>query len=153
MTALLTVFVPDEFQGTVFEEVATINGNRVPQKYQPRSHNGHEVVDVPHGFFQRMILGQQGKLWADANPEAMRWMGEADRRDMFCNAFPGEHRAPPAAPSAPAPPVMVRLRAPDGMSGCSIDGAELPIAADRTVVVTDVIAETLRSHGFRDAVA
>ena len=148
MTATVTIFVPAAFHGTVFEEVATINGNRTPQKYQPRSHNGHIVVDVPFGFFQRVLASEHGKDWLDANPEAMAWLGETDRRTMFCNAFPGADRAPPVAPSARAAPVMVRMTAPENCSSCSIEGIELVIPDDRIVVVTDAVAETLRSFGF-----
>jgi hypothetical protein len=80
MTATVTIFVPPAFHGTVFEEVATINGNRIPKKYQPRIHDGRIVVDVPVAFFQRVLAGNHGKVWLDANPEAMAWLGEADRR-------------------------------------------------------------------------
>jgi hypothetical protein len=151
MTALVTIFVPPAFHGTVFEEVATINGNRIPQKYQPRDHNGHIVVDVPFGFFQRVLAGEKGKDWLDANPEAMAWLGEADRRTMTSNAFPGADRAPPVAPSAPAAPVMVRMLAPKDVTGCSVQGVELTLDADRAVTVTDAVADTLRSFGFTPA--
>lgn len=148
MTALLTIFVPTEFHGTVFEEVATINGNRLPLTYRPRVHNGHVVVDASLGFFQRLLAGNHGKLWLEANPEAMAWLGEANRQDMFCNAFPGAHRAPPPTPAAPPPARMVRMRAPADINSCSVEGSELKIGADRTVTVNAAFAETLRSHGF-----
>lgn len=150
MTATVTVFVPIRYHGTTFEEVAVINGNRVPSKYQTRDHNGHVVVDFPFSLFQRMLAGDQGLLWADANPEAIQWLGEADRRTMTCSAFPGIHRPGPARVPIrrPAEPVMVRMRAPDGCSGISVEGEALVIGEDRTVTVTDAVAEILRGHGF-----
>jgi hypothetical protein len=151
MTSTLTVYVPTYFEGTVFEEIATINGNTVPCRYQPRDHNGHSVVDIPLGLFQRMLAGNHGKLWADGNPEALQWLGEADRRTMTCNAFPGADRAPPLAPLAPAAPVMVRMAAPDHISGVSVEGAELQIPADRIVTVTETVASTLCDFGFTPA--
>jgi hypothetical protein len=151
MTSTLTVYVPAHYNGTTFEEIATVNGNTVPCRYHPRDHNGYSVVDIPFGLFQRMLVGQHGKLWVDANPEAMRWLGEADRRVMFANAFPGADRAPPVAPTAPAAPAMVGLLAPEGISSCSVEGRELIIPGDRIVVVTEVVAETLRCHGFTRA--
>ena len=39
MTSTLTVYVPTHFEGTVFEEIATINGNTVPCRYHPRDLN------------------------------------------------------------------------------------------------------------------
>lgn len=153
MTALLTAFVPAEYIGTTFEEVAVINGNRVPSRYHTREHAGHVVLDIPLGFYQRLLAGPQGLKWADANPEIAQWLGQEDRRTMFCNSFPGAHRAPPLAPCSapPAAPVMIRMVAPDGMTGCCVEGVDLPIGEDRTVTVTEAVAETLRSHGFRPA--
>jgi hypothetical protein len=150
MTSLVTAFVPAQYHGTTFEETAVVNGNRTPKKYQQRDHNGHAVIDIPLGFFNRMLGGPQGKLWLDANPELVAWLGEADRRDMFCNAFPGEHRAPSVVPSAPAAPVMVSMRAPENITGCSVEGAELAIPDDRIVTVTESVADALRSHGFQN---
>src|SRR5262245_40328274 len=141
MTSLVTAFVPSEYHGTTFEEVATVNGNTTPRSYHSRLHNGHVVVDVPLGFFQRMLAGPQGKLWVDNNPAIMQWLGEADRRDMSCNAFPGEQRAPALAPLAPAAPVMVRMRAPDGCSSASFGGVDIVIGDDRMVTVTEDAAE------------
>lgn len=152
MTSTLTVYVPTHFEGTTFEEVATINGNTVPCRYQPRDHNGHSVVAIPFGLFQRMLSGSHGKLWVDSNPEVMQWLGEADRRVMVANAFPGADRAPPLTPSAPAAPVMVRMAAPDHISGCCVEGVELEIPADRIVVVTEAVASTLRDFGFTQVV-
>ncbi len=148
--SLLTIFVPPEFHGTVFEEVAMVNGNRIPTKYDQRDYNGHAVISIPLSFFHRVIAGPQGKRWVEENPEVMAWLGEADRRDMFCDAFPGEHRAP-AAPYAPVTTVMVRMLAPKDLSSVCIAGVDLPINEDRSVTVTEADAETLRSHGFSDA--
>lgn len=152
MTSTLTVYVPTHFEGTIFEEVATINGNTVPCRYHQRDHSGHSVVDLPYSLFRRMLGGSQGKLWLDANPEAMQWLSEADRSTMTANAFPGADRAPPLAPAAPAPPVMVRMSAPDHIAGCCVEGVELEIPADRIVVVTEAVASTLRDFGFTQVV-
>ncbi len=151
MTALLTAFVPAEYIGTTFEEVAVINGNRAPSKYHTRDHAGHVVVDVPLGFYQRLLAGPQGLKWADANPEIAQWLGQEDRRTMTCNAFPGADRAPPVAPSAPAAPAMIRMLAPTDVTGCSVEGTELAIPDDRIVTVTETVADTLRSFGFTPA--
>src|ERR1700753_1184318 len=100
MTSLLTIFVPSSMHSTTFQEVAIINGNRIPTTYQPRIHEGHVVVDVPLSFFLRATEGPHGKWGGEANPEAMEWLGQADRRTMTCSAFPGSSR-PPLQPPTP----------------------------------------------------
>ncbi len=149
MTSLLTIFVPTDFQSSIIEDAGNvINGSRVPTKYQTRIHAGHYVIDVPRGTFQRLIGGNQGKLWLDCNPEAQEWIGR-NPGDMTCHAFPGEHRPPPhvAAPTI-APVIMVRMRAPDSVTSLSIEGADLVIGDDRIVAVTEAVAEMIRGHGF-----
>jgi hypothetical protein len=45
--------------------------------------------------------------------------------------------------------VMVKLRAPDGISSIVHDGGEIPIADDRSVEVDDLSASVFKAHGFR----
>lgn len=154
MTALVTAFVPPlpSLQGTTFEEQAVINGNQVPKQYQQRMHNGHSVVDVPFGLLQRLLSGPMGKHWHDANPEVLAWMGEADRRTMSCNAFPGERRAAPLPPPEPPAAIVVKMKAPDGVSSFSHNGRPFEVGKDGTIEVEGHVVEIARSHGFRAVV-
>lgn len=151
MTALVTAFVPalPSLQGTTFEEQAVINGNQVPKQYHQRTHNGHNVVDLPFGLLHRLFSGPMSKEWQDANPEILAWMGEADRRTMSCNAFPGEHRAAPIAPPPPPATIVVKMKAPDGVSSFSHGGRPFEVGKDGTIEVEGHVAEVARSHGFR----
>lgn len=150
MRALLTVFVPPGMEGTTFEEQSIVNGNMVPSNYQARPAKGFWVVDIPLGYFNRLIAGPNGKDWSDANPEILEWLSKADRRVMSCNAFPGEHRAPRIAP-AEAPklaPKIVRMRPPAGVTSFSHEGREFEVGADGSIEVGEHVAEVLKSHGF-----
>jgi hypothetical protein len=151
MTSLVTIFVPPAMHGTTtFEDQTTLNSNRETKIYQTRVHNGHLVVDVPLAFFLRMINGPQGKLWSDSNPEVNVWLGEGDRRLMYNNAFPGEHRPPP--PPAPEKvAVTLKMRAPEGTHSFSHGGVETKVGKDGCVLVADHVAEVLKSHGFHAA--
>jgi hypothetical protein len=157
MTALITVFVPERFRGTVFESVVNSpntlgvgSGLKETARHYQREHNGRTVVDITYAAFLGQLHGANGLEWMTANPEVLAWMGQSDRREMYGNFFPGEHRPPPVK-AEPVPVVMVKLVAPANMSACSIEGEELKIGKDGIVTVTDKVADMLRSHGFRDA--
>lgn len=151
MTALVTVFVPPlpSLQGTTFEEQAIINGNQVPKQYHQRVHNGHNVIDVPFGLLQRLLGGPMGLHWQNANPEVLIWMGEADRRSMSCNAFPGQHRQAPLSPPLASAKIALEMKAPEGVSSFSHNGRSYEVGKDGTIEVEGPVVEIARSHGFR----
>jgi len=49
------------------------------------------------------------------------------------------------------PGLAVSMQAPEGVTSYSHGGAEVAVGKDRLVVVTNEVAQVLRSHGFRDA--
>jgi hypothetical protein len=48
------------------------------------------------------------------------------------------------------PGLAVSMLAPEGVTSYSHGGTEVAVGKDRLVVVTDEVAQMLRSHGFRD---
>lgn len=145
---MLTVFAP-EGTGT-FITTSVINGRTTEVVHQPRHFNGWLVIDLPRKMFVAQLQGANGKAFEDANWEAMKFLGEHQSADEI-SAFPGEHRAPFVAPVATevAPPVMVKMIAPEGCSSFSHDGSTHKIGKDRTIEVEGHVAAILKSHGFQ----
>jgi hypothetical protein len=146
---MLTIFCPQGETAT-WETHVTIHNERKKVEYRPRPHNGRMVIDVPMGFFIGVIIpSSQGKKWQDENFEAMEFIGKSDRDAEVNNAFPGEHRAPLVAPVVTeVAPVILKMRAPVGVTHYSYDGVGHAIGKDGTIEVADRIATVLRSHGF-----
>jgi hypothetical protein len=145
---MLTIFVPDEGGATHF-----LHGGAT---YEARMVNGRLVVTVPQEYFRKqLLLGKNGLLWEQANPEAMAWIGQNETTTSG-TIFPGSSRRVAAAPVAAVPVVAevapvanVKLRAPEGCSSYSHSGQSFEVGEDRTVMVTAALADVLRSHGFR----
>lgn len=147
MTSLLTVFVPAGMEGSTFEDHGMVNGSNTVSQYQSRPWRGYWIVDLSPSLFDRMLAGPQGLLWGNENPEALQWRAAGNGRVMTCNAFPGELRGQKVVHTV-AEPKMVRLRAPEGVTHYSHDGAEREVGKDGTVNVLDHVADVLKSHGF-----
>lgn len=149
--SLITVFVPPG-ESTDFHADQVINGHRTSVSYRARQHQGRTVVDLPPAIFRHLLAAEQGLKWEQANPEAIAWLGRNDARVMTGNIFPGEHRPPPVMrPTVDAAPVMVRLRAPEGVTSFSHQGTEQTVDDDSSVSVDASVAVVLRSFGFKDA--
>jgi hypothetical protein len=144
---MLTVYVPSGVAFHCFEANGVVNGAGRTIRHYARQHQDRTVVDLPRSAFVSLLQGRDGLHWESANPAALQWIGE-NKGEPTYPVFPGENYAPPIAPSAPAAPVMVRMLAPDGVTSTSVEGKELAIGDDRTLTVTDTVAETLRCHGF-----
>jgi hypothetical protein len=147
---MLTVYCPPGETSTWVTH-GTINGNSKEIQYAPRLHtNGRMVIDIPRVFFSSVILSSnRGKLWEDENYEAMVWLGRNDHAMEVNDCFPGADRPPPSAAVVnEVAPVMMRMRAPTGVTSYSHGGAEYEIGKDGVVMVEDHVAAVLRSHGF-----
>ena len=149
---MLTIWIPDGEAGTFEHSVVTKTGPG-QNIYHSRMHNGHRVVDVPPALFQILLGSANGLLFERLNPRSIEWMARMDGSTHYGNAaFPDEANPPPLAPVASnAAPVMVKMRAPAGITSYSHGGVEHEIGDSGTVEVDESVGDVLRSFGFTPA--
>jgi hypothetical protein len=145
---MITCNVP-EGGPTSIEGLRGNNDKEMPI-YVARFYNGRNVIDLPALIFVQQLQGGMGLDWQRLNSKAIEFIA-AHQDGYYGTPFPDEDFTPPPKAKPPAAPVMVRLMAPEGVTHFSHAGEEHKVAEGGFITVTDEVAATLRSHGFRDA--